>query len=125
MALICSPHVRYERRDVEALLTAWFNGSALQYEWDRPAPGMPRSKRDPRRGDDVSVGLMDVARAWGRANLSMRQKDSIYIRYGLGLTAKEAAVIQARTSVDVDEDMTRGVARLVAAINGRAVEEEE
>lgn len=83
-----------------------------------PDPEMPRSQKDPRRGNDMWAMIADVQVAWRWADLELRQKQVLFCVTVLNETTSGAASIlrmDYRTASRARED---GLVKIVNFLNG-------
>ena len=114
----CNPKLGYKRHQVEALLAVMWNGGSLKYEWDGPAPGMPRAARDPRMANELEIALMDMSRTWANSELPTTVAMWTYLRYGRDLTWVLIGKLWETTPQNVSEQVNRAVGHLTERMNG-------
>ncbi|WP_203603617.1 hypothetical protein [Streptomyces coelicoflavus] len=94
----------YQRADVERVLPYLFDDEptygvkAEVYVED----GMPKGYSDPSRGNSVFASLADVRRAWQQADLSLVERQAVFMRYVLDDELQVIAGLHDTKSVDRD-----------------------
>lgn len=113
--------MNYTRGEVELLLpTVWDPDSIWGAPTEgAPEPGMPKGKsKDPRRTNAFWDHMLDVQIAWQRAPLTTAERRALLLRYGADMTQEQIARVLGRAKSTINENLYRGVGRIVAYLNG-------
>lgn len=108
---------KYERRQVEALLTAMWNGDAVVDDL-QPDQGMPRAKANPSHMGNGLVAMIDIRRAWIATQLAQQEREALVLHYERGYTQ---ALIGESISVSrqtAGERIDSGVSAVLRYLNG-------
>ncbi|USH44631.1 DNA binding protein [Streptomyces phage BroPlease] len=110
----------YQRADVEHVLPYLFDIEAAYgikaevYVED----GMPKGYSDPSKGNSVYASLADARRAWRLAELTERERQSIFLRYVFDEAQEVIAAYLGVRRQTVAYYLERGVGKLTAWLNG-------
>jgi DNA-directed RNA polymerase specialized sigma24 family protein len=110
----------YNRAIVEKMLPAVWDADAAygMKNETRPDPDMPKGHVDKKKGSSFLVHIADVRQAWRYADLSLDEKRSVLLRYGLDLTFEEIAEEFGVNKSTTQRRSERGVGKLTAHLNG-------
>jgi hypothetical protein len=111
---------RYDRAIVEAMLPyAWGDSAAWGMKQDTaPDPDMPRGSKDPSKGWTSFAHVIDVRSGLERAGLTLIEKQSLLLRYGLDYSYEEAGALRGVQKSGAQRATERGVGKLTAHLNG-------
>ncbi|AFU62024.1 hypothetical protein phiHau3_47 [Streptomyces phage phiHau3] len=110
----------YQRAHVEHVLPYLFDAEAAYgikaevYVED----GMPKGYSDPSKGNSVYASLADARRAWRLADLTERERQSIFLRYVFDEAQEVIAAYLGVRRQTVAYYLERGVGKLTAWLNG-------
>lgn len=110
----------YQRADVERVLPYLFDDEAAYgvkaevYVED----GMPKGYSDPSKGNSVFASLADVRRAWRQADLSLVERQAVFMRYVLDDELQVIAGLHDTKASTAMRRHERGVGKLTAWLNG-------
>lgn len=82
----------YTTEMVEMLLpTVWDPTYAygLPERADAPDPDMPRAKANPAVSNNLAAYLIDIKTGWEKADLTLKERRAIFLRYALDYTVEE------------------------------------
>ncbi|MFG2923853.1 sigma factor-like helix-turn-helix DNA-binding protein [Streptomyces sp. NPDC048305] len=110
----------YDRATVERTLPAVFDPDAAYGMKNEQAPDadMPKAQTDKKKGSSFPAHLADVRRGWDTADLTLDEKRSIVMRYGLDWTYEEIGGLFEVHKSTVQRRAERGVGKLAAHLNG-------
>lgn len=111
---------QYTDELVESLLPAIWDHSYCYGVRAENAPDhdMPRAAVNKATGNAAGAHFADIHRAWAQAGLSPRQRQTLFLVYGLDFTQVDAAKALQVSQQSVSEWKGSGVDRLVAFLNG-------
>ncbi|MFE0964030.1 MULTISPECIES: hypothetical protein [Streptomyces] len=110
----------YQRAHVEHVLPYLFDDEAAYgikaevYVED----GMPKGYSDPSKGNSVYASLADVRLAWEQAELTLAERQAVFMRYVLDDELKVIADLQDVKASTAMRRHERGVGKLTAWLNG-------
>lgn len=112
----------YTRSELEALIPGiWSIDVAVygvQSEVQRD-PEMPKGQGpNPAHGFTAAAKVADVKRAWERADLTLRQRQCVLLRYGADMKVADAGDTLGINQSKVSEHTSEGVTRMLAYLNG-------
>ncbi|MEU8133207.1 hypothetical protein [Streptodolium elevatio] len=110
----------YNRALVEHLLPAvWDSEAAYGMKIDTlPDADMPRGYRDPKKGSPLFAHLADVRHGYVHADLTLVERTSLVLRYGLDMAYEEIAATRGVRKQSAQEATERAVGKLTAHLNG-------
>jgi DNA-directed RNA polymerase specialized sigma24 family protein len=110
----------YNRALVEHLLPAvWDSEAAYGIKAETsPDADMPKSQSDPKKGSPLFAHLADMRWAWRTAQLSLGERQTLVLRYGLDWTEKEIGVELGVTQQAISKRAEKAVGKLAAHLNG-------
>lgn len=117
--------VTYDRQDVERLLPAVWDDKYLTDGFrddSAPDPDMPRGSVDHSKGGGTVVAIADIRQAWERADLSVKQRQALLLRYGMDEPIADAARLLGVSKPSVSERCFVGVTNLMRQLNGHDIE---
>lgn len=118
----------YPAKGVAQLLcTLWDETARLDPTYVPDDPQMPKGPGiDPSQKGDHMVHVADISRAWERANLTLRQKQVLLLRYGMNWNQREAAEHLGLADESGARHLERrGIAALTNFLNGKREEYED
>ncbi|MEU9126552.1 hypothetical protein AB0D08_00290 [Kitasatospora sp. NPDC048540] len=110
----------YNRALVEHLLPAvWDQGAAYGLKNEtRPDADMPKGFVDKKKGSPLMAHLSDIRQAWKTAPLTVLERQSLLLRYGLDWTFEEIGKARGVRKQSAQESTERGVGKMAAQLNG-------
>ncbi|MFE9924237.1 hypothetical protein ACFYQA_22445 [Streptomyces sp. NPDC005774] len=110
----------YTRAVVERTLSAVFDPDAAYGVKNDLAPDadMPKGFVDKRKGSDFPACLADVRQGWRQADLTLIERQSILLRYGLDYAYDEIGEVRGVRKSAAQEATDRAVGKLAAHLNG-------
>ncbi|MEU5403684.1 hypothetical protein ABZ348_30835 [Streptomyces sp. NPDC005963] len=110
----------YTRNLVEHVLPAvWDAEAAYGIKGEQVADAdMPRGYRDPKKGSPLFAHLADVRRGWKAADLTVIERQSLLLRYGLDWEYAEIGATRGVRKQSAQEATERAVGKLTAWLNG-------
>ena len=115
----------YTRELVEQLLPAAWDPE-FAYGMANPAapdPDMPRAAADKAHSNTLYAHLADIHTGWATAPLTPAERRALLMRYGLDWPQTAIARHEHVGQSTASERITRGVGRIVATLNGQAVDD--
>lgn len=111
----------YTEQDLQTYLpVVWGYDPRLPEGMERPDHDMPSAQSDPRATSNRWTVSADVKRAWERANLTKRQRQVIFLRYGTDDIFQDIAhTLGVKDHKTVLEHHDKGIAGLLEFLNGR------
>ncbi|WP_406409682.1 hypothetical protein OG923_12780 [Streptomyces halstedii] len=110
----------YQRAEVERVLPYLFDPIAAYgiksevYVED----GMPKGYSDPSHGNSIFASLSDVRRAWKEADLSLVERQAVFMRFVLDDTYEDAGRQTGKQKSGARKAAERGVGKVTAWLNG-------
>ncbi|MFF4510564.1 hypothetical protein [Streptomyces mirabilis] len=110
----------YNRALVEHILpAAWDSAAAYGIKAEQtPDADMPRGHKDPKKGSPLFVHIADIKQAWKRTDLSVVERQSLVLRYGLDYGYEEMADVRGVRKQSAQEATERAVGKVTAYLNG-------
>ena len=103
----CNPRSTYDRRQVEALLVALWNGDVIPQD-EYPETGMPKSKSNPATQGNGMVSMIDIRRAWRAVDLKPEVRQALFWHYGQGGSIAGTTEYQAAKAVTLLQNWLNG-----------------
>lgn len=108
----------YQRRQVEMLLTAYWNGGAVDDE-THPDQGMPKSKANPAHMCNGPVYMLDLERGMEAVDLSPETRVAVRLHYGEGMTLDTIGqLLGGVAKQSAQERIDLAVSKITLAMNG-------
>jgi hypothetical protein len=110
----------YNRALVEHILPAVWDGEAaygIKAE-QVPDADMPRGHKDPKKGSPLFVHIADIKQAWNRAPLTVVERQSLLLRYGLDYAYDEIGSVRGVQKSAAQRATERAVGKVTAWLNG-------
>ncbi|WJN62588.1 DNA binding protein [Streptomyces phage phiScoe1] len=110
----------YNRALVEHILPAvWDMEAAYGMKAELvPDADMPRGHKDPKKGSPLFVHIADIKQAWNSTPLTVVERQSLLLRYGLDYAYDEIAVVRGVRKQSAQEGTERAVGKVTAWLNG-------
>ncbi|MEN8652882.1 hypothetical protein ABCR94_20390 [Streptomyces sp. 21So2-11] len=110
----------YNRALVEHVLPAvWDAEAAYGIKSEQvPDADMPRGHKDPKKGSPLFVHLADVRHGWKTAGLTVIERQSLLLRYGLDWSYDEIGAVRDVRKQSAQQATERAVGKLAAHLNG-------
>ena len=110
----------YNRAIIEKMLPAvWDSQAAYGMKNDtKPDPDMPKGHVDKKKGSSLLVHIADVRQAWGRTDLTLIERQSLVMRYGLDYSFEEIGEARGVRKQSAQESSERAVGKMTAWLNG-------
>lgn len=111
----------YTKELVESLLPAIWDESycyGVRAE-NAPDPDMPRGSMNKATGNTAGAHFADIHRAWALAELSVRERQALFLTYAQDRTQSDSARLLGVSQQNVSDWTNSGVGRLVAFLNGK------
>lgn len=113
----CDPRATYDRRTVEALLVANWNGDLIVAD-EAPEVGMPRARANPAQLGNSIVMMIDLRRAWAAVELDDLARTAVRLHYGRGLTHRAIASAAEVSQSTITNHINHAVSATWAWLNG-------
>ncbi|MFE4451389.1 hypothetical protein [Streptomyces sp. NPDC056796] len=110
----------YTRAIVEHLLPAvWDRDAAYGVKAETfPEPGMPKASTDVSKGNSIFAMLADVREGWRTAELTVIERQSVVLRYGMDMAFEEIGATRGVQKSAAQRATERAVGKLAAHLNG-------
>lgn len=110
----------YNRALVEHILPAvWDDAAAYGIKAEQvPDADMPRGHKDPKKGSPLFAHIADIKGAWRRAELTVIERQSLVLRYGLDYAYDEIGGVRGVRKQSAQEATERAVGKVTAYLNG-------
>jgi predicted DNA-binding protein (UPF0251 family) len=110
----------YNRALVEHILpAAWDSAAAYGIKAEQtPDADMPRGHKDPKKGSPLFVHIADIKQAWKRAELTLVERQSLVLRYGLDYSFEEIGSLRGVQKSGAQRATERAVGKVTAWLNG-------
>lgn len=114
----------YTVAEVEELLGLMWDPDAVYGVQDPHSPDgdMPRAKGDPSHGNNLFAELADIRQGWARADLTLSERRSVLMTYGLCWTQEMVAAHEGVSQQAISLRKCKGVDKIVAYLNGTECE---
>lgn len=111
--------VHYSRELVERLIpTLWDRGAVLGMTDPRaPEQGMPRGHVDKKKGSSLFAHLVDIRQAWETTELTLLERRTLFMRYGLDWTHSLIAHEEGVSRQAISRRDDTAVGKLTARLN--------
>lgn len=120
---------RYTTELIEALIpTLWSVEEKIKAtpKGPRPDPEMPKGPApDPSHAGDHMAHCADISRAWERADLTLKQKQVLLLRFGMHWTQQDVANHFDQAKQTVCENERRGIKNIQTFLNGTKREDDD
>lgn len=90
-----------------------------------PDQDMPKASRNKANGNEHFALIADIKSGWRNADLTLKERRAIFMRYGLDRTQVAIGAHEGVTKQTIDVRLYTGVGKIVAELNGSAFTEEE
>lgn len=110
----------YTRALVEHILpTIWDADAAYGLKQENaPDADMPKVKANPKLANTLFAHIADIKQAWKCAELTLIERQSIVLRYGLDYSYDEIAAARGVRKSAAQEATERAVGKVTAWLNG-------
>jgi predicted DNA-binding protein (UPF0251 family) len=110
----------YNRALVEHILpAAWDSEAAYGIKAEQvPDADMPRGYKDPKKGSPLFVHIADIKQAWKRAELTLVERQSLVLRFGLDYSYEEIGSLRGVQKSGAQRATERAVGKVTAWLNG-------
>jgi hypothetical protein len=110
----------YNRALVEHILPAVWDGEAAYGIKGELVPDadMPRGYKDPKKGSPLFVHIADIKQAWKSTELTLVERQSLVLRYGLDYAYEEIGVLRGVQKSGAQRATERAVGKVTAWLNG-------
>lgn len=110
----------YSRALVEQILPAvWDVDVAYGIKQEgAPDADMPKVKANPKQANTLYAHIADIKQAWKRTDLTLIEKQTALMRYGLDYSFEEIAEVREVRHQVVQRCTERAVGKLTAHLNG-------
>jgi hypothetical protein len=110
----------YDRSLVEHILPAvWDSEAAYGMKAEQvPDADMPRGHKDPKKGSPLFVHIADIKQAWKRTDLTVIERQSLVLRYGLDYSYEEIGGLRGVQKSGAQRATERAVGKVTAWLNG-------
>ncbi|WP_329289603.1 hypothetical protein [Streptomyces pseudovenezuelae] len=110
----------YNRALVEHILPAVWDVQAAYgiKQENTPDADMPKVKANPKLANTLYAHIADIKQAWKRTELTVIERQSILLRYGLDYAYDEIAVVRGVRKQSAQEATERAVGKVAAWLNG-------
>lgn len=110
----------YSRALVEQILPAvWDAETAYGIKQENsPDADMPKVKANPKLANTLYAHIADIRQAWKRAELTLIERQSLLLRYGLDYSYDEIGVLRDVQKSGAQRATERAVGKVTAWLNG-------
>lgn len=109
-----------ERHIAELLPTIWSEEARISPSKPERDPEAPKGPApDPSHSGDHMAHCADISRAWERADLTLKQKQVLLLRYGMNWTQEEVGQHFGITKQSAQESEARGIKNISTFLNGK------
>lgn len=110
----------YDEREVERYLpTLWDEELRIKGlpNPQAPDPSMPKGYKNPAHANTHLAVCADLQRAWGLADMTLRERQVLLMRYGLMWEQQDCADYFGNSQQAISYSEAAGIAKLVAFLN--------
>ncbi|AVO22529.1 DNA binding protein [Streptomyces phage Paedore] len=110
----------YNRALVEQILpTVWDMDAAYGLKQEgAPDADMPKVKANPKQANTLYAHIADIKQAWKRTPLTVIERQSLVLRYGLDYGYDEIGSLRGVRKSAAQEATERAVGKVTAYLNG-------
>jgi hypothetical protein len=110
----------YDRALVEHILPAvWDSEAAYGMKAEQvPDADMPHGHKDPKKGSPLFAHIADIKQAWKRTDLTVIERQSLVLRYGLDYSYEEIGGLRGVQKSGAQRATERAVGKVTAWLNG-------
>ncbi|MER6231709.1 hypothetical protein ABT169_21540 [Streptomyces sp. NPDC001616] len=110
----------YNRALVEQILPAVWDVEVAYGIKQEGAPDadMPKVKANPKQANTLYAHIADIKAAWLRAPLTVVERQSLVLRYGLDYGYDEIGIVRGVRKQSAQEATERAVGKVTAHLNG-------
>jgi DNA-directed RNA polymerase specialized sigma24 family protein len=110
----------YSRALVEHILPAVWDAEAAYgiKQENTPDADMPKVKANPKLANTLYAHIADIKQAWKRAELTVIERQSLLLRYGLDYSYAEVGTLRGVQKSAAQRATERAVGKVTAWLNG-------